>query len=386
MRLQSKSLLEVGESVARWARGSRPPRAATLPYGYKPMRMGSSGVRVKVTSGQIRPAKLTSLRHYVNYVLRHMTPIYNGALRVFLPSQARVALRQSVKTPSVSHGGTRTTSSPLGRFAWTRARLPQGQIVHRSMSYGVGLQSARSYSTGAPGVRLFENVVSNSPLALRALTLNASDESHCLHRGSRHHVVAQRQRHTRETKKSRHTYMPYVPSSHAHENRKVAEAWSSLCDADVPLSSGELDTFFPLEAIVPSQGPVPMKVTRMLLFLSPLQVPDCSMNAGDIFSSLQTGFLDNELQEKLVSIRYAYKNHAKRLRRIEYFMRKNGMWPKHIDIASLVLASDSSTRPALELVLPGWHRDDIEATLFEALDHEKENGSNWPCSPLWEFI
>ena len=44
----------------------------------------------------------------------------------------------------------------------TWALFPHGPRMHLSMSYGAGLQSARSYCSGSANTHLFENMITNA--------------------------------------------------------------------------------------------------------------------------------------------------------------------------------------------------------------------------------
>lgn len=301
-------------------------------------------------------ARSSSLRS----VLRTLAPLRDGMAQVFAssasPSLVTLArtnvARASVRKPH-------TASSRLGAFALQRARLPRGPALSAASSFRAsGLQTARSFSSGGGGARLFENVIYNAPLALRAAGLELDDglrKASAMRSQSSFACAQDLQRHSAVQKhafcdvRSAMSRAPKLESQNFAHATAPQDDLELLFPASAPESSNETD-FYP----------------RLVLRI-PLEPEACVQTRADAArgSVDDVGLLlDESMRADLGAIRHAYQTHAARVAELEELLRSHGIWPKAGNVSRFLRTH--GLRTYIELPLYGWTKARIESLLHSS--------------------
>ena len=244
----------------------------------------------------------------------------------------------------------------------TRALFPRGPRMHLSMSYGAGLQSARSYCCGSANAHLFENMITNT-----ALTCHESGNGFFDH-GQTHeegHYVPFTDVVEARRKDMCHIFVEDslgLASLHMKDTADVLEFESPTN----PIK--DLELFFPLCTSTSCLGPhhnvvtvLSLTVDAPLNFLvenEPMESDKAPIASERLFS--------NTVRSTLCKIKSYYMQHYRHVSLIEATLRLHNMWPKHLDVSHLEYSVGSSTSSAiLKVHLPGWRKCDVELALAD---------------------
>ncbi|WFC96165.1 hypothetical protein MBRA1_002821 [Malassezia brasiliensis] len=255
------------------------------------------------------------------------------------------------------HFGLSSRATPLGNFAAMRARLPRGPSYVPSMRHGAGLQSARSFSSGPQGARLFETLVTNAPLALRAVGCEVEDQWS-------HKWTAQRawsafahslnvQRFGIELDGSLFAPVKRFDGSQAKAldaSAATAAAFEDEAENKIVLWQHDLERLFP---IAPSKRMRRHVVTTLYVPLEP-DIPPWPNGPGWNAADVSGNILDPEVRERLCIIHEAYCAHKRRILRLEWLLREHHLWPTHLNVDALMLEADPSHPLALHIEFDGW--------------------------------
>jgi len=321
-------------------------------------------------------ARRSAIARQLSKCIDQLAPVWKGALRVFLP-QASASTRLVPQHAASRFGSSfvnsgRAPQSRLAHFANVRARLPRGPGLVPMPSHGAGLQSARTFCSGGPGARLFENAVTNAPLALRAAGCSFEDDS-VRSKGDATPAFAYAMRVQRWGVKCSMHALNVVHTSMNRALRALSERYEDMGaedEADAVLSeagsfavaSADLDLLFPASA---PEVPSPYARTRLRVPLD----PDLSMVPGPRHQRLATDglppLLDDMVKTDLQLIRAAYQDHALKVSHLETLLRKQGLWPHARDLPKLLVTQGDglSARTVLEICLDGWSTEDVSRVL-----------------------
>lgn len=351
------SKLDLMRSVARWGRrlhtGQKIRRE--VPSVHRPIPTRPPGVAAK-------QARCHRFRRYARFTLEQMTSVWDGALGVFLPSSAK---RLGPRTPTrkgfvPEHFGLSSRATPLGIFAAMRARLPRGPAFVPSLRNGAGFQSARSFSSGPPGARLFETMVTNAPLALRAVGCELDDQwkqktSVCPNSAFAFSLKAQRY-----GTHSDQLQTPVVlakPSSSA----PISEAAPCLTESEYEPCMDDLELLFPVpvERMVPRSVVTTMYVPLELDMRAWLQAEDMA-----VLEESDGAILDTSTKERLCMVRATYRQHAQRLTALEQLLREYGIWPNRLSVQEILRVPRLDDPLALQVEFRGWKKCEVQSLLI----------------------
>lgn len=244
----------------------------------------------------------------------------------------------------------------------TWALFPHGPRMHLSMSYGAGLQSARSYCSGSANTHLFENMITN------AAHIWHEPGNDFLDHGQAHE------------KRLSHTLTDDVVARQMALSSTLAEdslGLASLCmkktfdvlELDSPFNlSKDLELFFPLCTSTSCLGPHQNVVTILSLALDPplnLLVEKEPMKSDKALMASER-LLSDAVRSTLCTIQNYYMQHFRHVSLIEATLRLHNMWPKRLDVSHLEYSVGSSTSSAdLKVHLPGWRKYDVELALAD---------------------
>jgi len=234
--------------------------------------------------------------------------------------------------------------------------------MHLSMSYGAGLQSARSYCSGSANTHLFQNMITNAALILHEPGNDFFDHGQAHEKGLSHtltdDVVARRMA---------------LSSTFAEDSLGLA----SLCmkktpdvlELESPFNlSKNLELFFPLRTSTSYLGPHQNVMTVLSLALDPplhLLVEKEPMESDKALMASER-LLSDAVRSTLCTIQNYYMQHYLHVSLIEATLRLHYLWPKHLDVSHLEYSVGSSTSSAdLKVHLPGWRKHDVELALAD---------------------
>lgn len=236
--------------------------------------------------------------------------------------------------------------------------------MHLSMSHGAGLQSARTFCSGSANARLFENMITNAPLALRAFGKEFFDHGHVHAKGPSYTFA---------------TAMKVQRYGLSNAFNKGGLGLASLCmkdAADVPEFEGspdlikDMELFFPICTSFSCLGPHQDVVTVLTLALDPpldflaKQEPIKSVKA----LTMNERLLNDSVRSTLCEIRAKYKQHYGCISLVEATLRLHKMWPENLDVSHLEFPVGLSTSSAvLRVDLSGWRQCDVELALSDIL-------------------
>ncbi|WFD31690.1 hypothetical protein MSPP1_002729 [Malassezia sp. CBS 17886] len=287
----------------------------------------------------------------------------------------------------------RAQGSPLGRFAAVRARLPRAPTAPVSLQYGAGMHSARAFSTGPAGGRLFENMVSNAPLALRALGSELDDEWRTAKSGKAAapspfaYMMSAQRWGVQQTKSM-------VNALHSSANGLVRVLMDDMDDESFWLELhpelGDKRSVRPASPVLESEscmqddiallfptlppaalGPAPGLVTRLLVPMEPdlgpllaaADNPDAASEPGTVSCSgswVSVDLLDDDVKHRLRMMQAAFRLHRERMCALEELLREHRVWPSHLTLEQLQSASRSEASPMiLQVVFDGWSKDAV---------------------------
>lgn len=370
--------LDLMRSAAKWGR-----RLDALP-GMRHLaspqqgRMGYARLRTDAPPGAAlkqarRLRSLSRMGRYMSYTLEQIAPVWKGALRVFSPSHAAQTATRMPSRPGFvpEHYGLSSRGTRLGNFALMRARLPRGPSLAPSMRHGPGLQTARSFSSGPQGARLFENMITNAPLALRAAgcDLDKDWNRKATHATPAFAYAMKAQRWGLQC--SQRALDMAAASANAamgawHEEPKAAVPERIQTVEEYTPSAYDLDLLFPMPV---TSRPSSKLITTMHV---PLE-PDISNilerdQAVETYASLEdswtaSGMLDTTVRERLHAIHAAYSAHEQRLTALEQVLRGRGIWPSDLDVSAMLTSSSLRQPLVLEIAFEGWSRDEVQRML-----------------------
>lgn len=323
-------------------------------------RTAASRYSTRTPGVAARRARRHRLGRYARLTLEKLAPFWDGALRVFSPSTVKNVVRPLAPRSGFvpEHFGLSSRATPLGNFAAMRARLPRGPTYVPSMRHGAGLQSARSFSSGPQGARLFETLVTNAPLALRAVGCEVEDQWS-------HKWTAQRAWSAFAHSLNVHRFgieldgSLYAPVKRTDVSDAKAFNASALAAApmyeDEPehtltVSERDLERLFP---VAPSKRMRRRVVTTLYVPLEP-DIPPWYDGPGGRAADVSGRILDPEVRERLRVIHEAYCAHKRRIVRLEWLLREQHLWPNHLNVDTLLSEADPSHPLALQIEFDGW--------------------------------
>ncbi|WFC99634.1 hypothetical protein MYAM1_002379 [Malassezia yamatoensis] len=331
------------------------------------------------------------LNRYFQITIEKLKPLWQGALGTFKASQSsgNLSRNQVPKGFSSAPFSSSTPNTALGRFASMRARLPSGPQFKPSIRHGAGLQSARSFSSGPQGARLFESVITNAPLALRAAGCelqNSPKSQNCMSQATafaqtlvshRYGVTCSFQSKDSTSKYSDLLFdeMDHVPASKQlpEESCSTMQCSQTLSEpyqekTDLRSREIELRHYFrdPMERKLPRNWTATMYVP-----LEP-DIPDRELwKYSANFDGGATCILDDAMREKLLHLQGVYQTHRVRLQALEHLLREIHVWPKHMSVAELCHTTESGHPMALQIDLADWRKEQVMHLLqdrFGSLD------------------
>lgn len=299
------------------------------------------------------------LGRYARLTLEKLAPFWDGALRVFSPSSVKNGMRPASPRSGFvpEHFGLSSRATPLGNFAAMRARLPHGPAYVPSMRHGAGLQSARSFSSGPQGARLFETLVTNAPLALRAVGCEVEDQWS-------HKWTAQRAWSAFAHSLNVHRFgieldgSLYTPVKRAdvaqakalEKSAATAAAYEDETKNTLTVSQYDLEHLFP---VAPSKQMRRRVVTTLYVPLEP-DIPPWPNGPAWRAVDVSGRILDPEVRERLCLIHEAYCDHKRRIVRLEWLLREHHLWPTHLNVDALLSEAEPSHPLALQIEFDGW--------------------------------
>ncbi|WFD43984.1 hypothetical protein MPSI1_002649 [Malassezia psittaci] len=319
------------------------------------------------------------LNRYVQITIEKLKPLWQGAFGTFKASQSsgRLSRCDIPKGFSSAPFYSSTPNTALGRFASMRARLPSAPQFKPSIRHGAGLQSARSFSSGPQGARLFESVITNAPLALRAAGCELQNPQKSQSHVSQAIAFAQ-------TLVS-HRYgvscsFPFTDSTSKYSDllfdevndvavsKQLSEESCSAVqrlqttfepyqeETDLVNRDSELSHYF--------QDPVELKARKkwVATMYVPLEPDIPEWESWKYSSNLEEAancILDDAMREKLQHLQGIYQTHRVRLQALERLLREIHVWPKHMSVTELCHTLDSGHPMALQIDLADWRKEQV---------------------------
>lgn len=321
------------------------------------------------------------IQNVIKSTLGQIAPVLNGAFRVFLPSHARVTGIRASSRASASFSTRHTPSSRLAAFAMKRVHLPRGPGLHSSTCHGPGLQSARAFSSGGPGARLFENMITNAPLAIRAFGTKFKDEAHVREFKSLRPEA-------RAAKTQLKPVRGVMPLDHYGLASLCAMEPAALTDLD-SVSVDDMELFFPL-ARTSSACAGPFQGVKTLLTVAldpctPMIDGKSEVLRSQNMPQVSASLLDENMQLKLHQIQARYKHHHEFIKLLEAVLRYHNMWPSKLDMSCVEVPIVSNKPVFLRISIPGWRKPDVESALRDISKHVRHLNS-YPLHCPWSLM
>lgn len=352
--------LDLMRSMARWGRRLDP---AEVMRGQR--SSFNSRFPTRTPKAAAKRARHHRLTRYARLTFEKLAPLWDGAISVFSPSVAKNGVSRATPPSGFrpERFGLPSHGTPLGNFAAMRARLPRGPSFNPSLRHGPGLQSARAFSSAPQGARLFETMITNAPLALRAVGCELDDQWSRKNSAQAWTAFAHSMKVHRYGAQYGQRMLTPVKASETLNSSPVKASSAELLEADDELSQQDLDYLFPLTVSKTSRHDV---VTTLYV---PLEPDIEAWRVVEDFVSLEASgnMLDHAIRDKLYSIHAAYSLHEKRLTALELLLREYGIWPNSLDVAELLRSSRSGQPLALQVEFNGWRKDDVASLLTRRL-------------------
>ncbi|PKI84199.1 Ram2p [Malassezia vespertilionis] len=284
-------------------------------------------------------------------------------------SGGQAILRMSPRIPYALRYLAPPSGSRLAYAASMHARLPHGPAALR-LPFGAGLQSARAFSTGPAGARLFENMVTSVPFALRAGSCDL--DLHGIRAYDFPHVTKTSHRSSSAGADTQRA-VPVLPAmSHGFvdASRVATDSYE-----ESPATS-DLDMFFPL-LLRTVRTPETHVVSRISIHLEPF-VPDVALDTSELFmaqapnANASATMLDYTTSERLRTLGGIYSVHRQRITKLESLLRSYGTWPCALNTSLLLKQHGEAVPATLHVDMKGWTKVQVQQMLLDNF-----GSSNW---------